>query len=195
MTQLEPLSSGRLGTRERILAAARDLIVARHPSALSVAEIARAAGVSHRTVYRYFATKEALIEAVADRPLAPDEEMPFTTSWAEAPGALRVVWHLFARHLDDLRGERMVPYGIELRRARYRRGSEMVDAILRDAGVPDGPELDSLREVIVLLTSSSTLLELIDRHGLDVDRSVDVVVDAVQRLVQSATRGKAEGER
>jgi AcrR family transcriptional regulator len=188
MIDSEPTTAGRPDTRARILTAGRDLIVARHPSALSVAEIARSAGVSHRTVYRYYPTKEALIEAVAERPLAPDEELPFADTWAEAPGALRVVWRMFARHLDDLRGERMVPYGIELRRARYQRACVLIDAILRDAGIPEGPELDSLREVVVLLTSSTTLLELVDRHGLDVDRSVDVVVDAVRRLVSSATR-------
>lgn len=177
------------GTAGRILEAARRLIAQQHPAALSVARIAEAAGVSHRTVYRYFPTKEALIRAVAERPSVPQLRVA-PKSYAEAPGALRVAWHWMAEHLDELRGERAVPGGIELRRARVESARRMIEGVLRDAGVADGPKLERLREVLVLLTSSGALLELMDRHGHDVDAAVDIVIDAMDALIANATTGE-----
>ncbi|HMD46614.1 MAG TPA: helix-turn-helix domain-containing protein [Acidimicrobiales bacterium] len=58
------------GTREGILAAALCLVLERPPwsmAPLTYADVARAAGVSERTVYRYFSTQASLQEAVARR--------------------------------------------------------------------------------------------------------------------------------
>jgi AcrR family transcriptional regulator len=48
-------------TRERIAALALDLFEARGYDATTVEEIARAAGVSHMTFFRYFPTKESVL--------------------------------------------------------------------------------------------------------------------------------------
>jgi hypothetical protein len=58
--------------------------------------------------------------------------------------------------------------------------------VLDDAGVPKGPQRASLIEIVIHLTSSTTLLELVDRHGMTVDEATDVALDAVERLVESA---------
>jgi AcrR family transcriptional regulator len=177
---------GSPGTRTKILDAARKLIALQHPSALSVAEIARHAGISHRTVYRYFSTKEALITAVAEHPAVPELALPERVRHAEAAGMLRLAWRHLGGRLDELRGERMVPGGLELRRARLKSARSLSRAILSDAGVPRGRAREQLVEIVTLLTSSSTLLELVDRHGHDVDTAVDLVLDAVERLIASA---------
>lgn len=179
-------AAGRPATRARILDAARDLLLRRHRSDFSVAEVARAAGVTHRTVYRYFADKDALVTAVAERPTDEEPTLAAFTSYADAPEALRSHWRFFGDRLDDLRAERLLAAGIELRRARLPSGRRMVARLLADAGVPEGPSRDDLIEVIVLLTSSGTLLELVDRHGRTVDEAADLVIDAVQRLVRTA---------
>ena len=51
-------------TRRRILDAAGRLIETLNPSGLSFAAIAKEAGVQERTVYRHFATKDDLIDAL-----------------------------------------------------------------------------------------------------------------------------------
>lgn len=51
-------------TRRRILDAAATLIETVSPAGLSFAAIAQQAGVRERTVYRHFATKDALLEAM-----------------------------------------------------------------------------------------------------------------------------------
>src|SRR5947208_1689761 len=50
--------------RERIVAKVSEILGDETQTELSVAEVAHRAGVSVRTVYRYFRTKEALYDAV-----------------------------------------------------------------------------------------------------------------------------------
>lgn len=173
-------------TRDRILDAARDLILHRHPAALTVQQIADTAGVSHRTIYRYFPTKDELIHAVAERPTDAVLGLAMPTRWDEVRGALRMYWQFFGENMDMVRSERMVPGGLDLRRARLERARPAFDAILADAGVVRGPTREALMEILAHLTSSTTLLELVDRHGLTVEAATDLVLDALDRLVYSA---------
>jgi AcrR family transcriptional regulator len=53
------------GTEERILEAALGVVSRRGVRHLSMAEVSEAAEVSRTTLYRYFATKEQLLDAVA----------------------------------------------------------------------------------------------------------------------------------
>jgi AcrR family transcriptional regulator len=54
-------------TRERILTAAEGLLRRHGPAKTTVADVARALGMSHANVYRHFASKAALRGAVAER--------------------------------------------------------------------------------------------------------------------------------
>src|SRR5512134_923948 len=51
-------------TRERILDAVVDVVTREGVHAFTVQNVANAAGVSHRTVYRHFATREALLDGL-----------------------------------------------------------------------------------------------------------------------------------
>lgn len=51
-------------TRERILQAALSVMAARGLAKLALEDVARAAGVSRQTVYRYFGSRDALVTAV-----------------------------------------------------------------------------------------------------------------------------------
>jgi AcrR family transcriptional regulator len=57
-------------TAEQILVAAEDVLRRYGPAKATVVDVARALGVSHGSVYRHFASKAALREAVAERFLA-----------------------------------------------------------------------------------------------------------------------------
>jgi AcrR family transcriptional regulator len=57
-------------TRTRILDAALDQLRRYGPAKTGVVDVARALGVSHAAVYRHFASKDALFDAVAGRWLA-----------------------------------------------------------------------------------------------------------------------------
>src|SRR5688572_9549807 len=53
-------------TRQRIIEALMDLLVEERPSTISIPAVAKRAGVSVRTVYHHFPTKEALFDAMPD---------------------------------------------------------------------------------------------------------------------------------
>lgn len=78
-------------TRNAILEAAVDLFLERQSDGFSVQEVADRAGLTHRTVYRYFPTRQELLGATAQR-LAPDvAEEPFSEvstveEWIDAVG-------------------------------------------------------------------------------------------------------------
>jgi AcrR family transcriptional regulator len=59
-----PLTARGRRTREKLLAAARDVFEQRGYTATRMADIAAAAGVSHGTVYTWFADKEAVLRAL-----------------------------------------------------------------------------------------------------------------------------------
>ena len=61
-------------TRRRVLEAARDRFVAHGYAATTIADIARAAGVSPQTVYARFGSKAALLKGAYDITLAGDDE-------------------------------------------------------------------------------------------------------------------------
>jgi AcrR family transcriptional regulator len=65
-------------TRNAILEAAVDLFVERRSDGFSVQEVAGRAGLTHRTVYRYFATREELMGATAQHLAARIAELPFS---------------------------------------------------------------------------------------------------------------------
>jgi AcrR family transcriptional regulator len=63
-----PATDGKgLETRERILRAAKDLLRRHGPAKTTVVDVARALEMSHANVYRHFASKAALQDAVAER--------------------------------------------------------------------------------------------------------------------------------
>ena len=53
--------------RTRILDAAVDQLRRHGPAKTGVVDVARALGISHAAVYRYFASKDELFDAVAER--------------------------------------------------------------------------------------------------------------------------------
>jgi len=57
-------------TRKAIVAAAADLFVQRRSDGFSVQEVADRAGLTHRTIYRYYPTRQELIAATVEQ-LAP----------------------------------------------------------------------------------------------------------------------------
>ncbi len=57
-------------TADRILDAAEEVLTRYGPAKTTVVDVARALGVSHGSVYRHFASKAALRDAVTERWLA-----------------------------------------------------------------------------------------------------------------------------
>ena len=77
-------------TAERILAAAEDILRRYGPAKATVSDLARALGVSHGSIYRYFDNKSALRDAVIERWLAATTEPLIAISQETGPAPERL---------------------------------------------------------------------------------------------------------
>jgi AcrR family transcriptional regulator len=109
-------------TRERIVDALFEQVLDTHRSDFSIAEVAERAGVSERTVYRHFPTREDLIAAVDERyqsipgPSGPDEVSDF-------PQHVDELYRWFGENEELIEAAHVAGIGRELhQRARARRG-------------------------------------------------------------------------
>ncbi len=155
-------------TRQAIREAVEGLLVDEHPAALSIPAVAARAGVSVRTVYRYFPTKQDLLDDVAEiQQRRADEIMDGRQDLFDRPGRyLATLWTDFERDVEAIRAQHLSPVGrdIRLRRLEALRSQMQVrlDKAFPQASTKDRADLGDL---ITLIMSSSAFLELHTRMG------------------------------
>jgi AcrR family transcriptional regulator len=182
-----------LPTRERLLAAARELIEDGGYGSASVAAIAERAGVAAGTLYRHFASKEDLFVDVF-RSVCAGEERAMLAAANETPGSAvdrleavlttfarralrnrRLAWALLAEPVDPLVDAERIAY-----RERY---ASLVAAELRaaiDAG--EIPPQDLAFTAAALVGGCGEALV----GPLSSSDESDQVVAAIQRFVRRA---------
>lgn len=178
-------------TRQRIVRAVADLVAEAHPASISVPAVAARAGVGVATVYRYFPTKEALLDASAmvlggDSKLTSLDQMP--TTFAEAASVLPDQFAAIARQISLAQNQLASPLGRELRRVRWQAKQAAMTTALRGSGIdPASPEGERLAAVADVLTSSTAVLELHDKAGIPIDEAAAHVLwalDVLERATQ-----------
>lgn len=178
-------------TRRRIVRAVAELVAEAHPAAISVPTVAAKAGVSVATVYRYFPTKEALLDASAmvlgdDAKITSLDQYPRT--WEELRAALPAQFEALAEQITLTRNQLASPLGRQLRHVRWEAKKAVVDSSLAQAGIdPRSPEGERLAAVADLLTSSTAVLELHDKAGIPIDDASTYVLWALDVLRQATT--------
>src|SRR6266545_4523179 len=84
--------------RDRLIAAATELLDQGGPSIVTLREVGRLAGVSHNAPYKHFADKEDLLAAVAARELARQSRSGARRLQAESPHErLRNMMHAYVK--------------------------------------------------------------------------------------------------
>src|SRR5687768_6529488 len=86
----------RQATREQIIQAVHEVLADEHPATLSMPRVAEQAGTSLRTLYRYFPTKEALLDAASLSFKTPASVVGGTVDLATLPEYLRMQWRGFS---------------------------------------------------------------------------------------------------
>ena len=176
-------------TRRRILKAVNDLLAEEHPASLSVPAVARRSGVSKATIYRHFPNKEALLDASARQ--VDTETRRWLGGDAPVPGRnlaefIHRSWTELAQHLPALRASQLSDLGRDLRQRRSARREQDAQNAMLGAGIDI--DTDAGRRAVrltLVLASSSTLLEQVDRLGQDVDQAADDVVWAIETLARA----------
>lgn len=172
-------------TRDRIVDAAVGLLQDGDAAAIAMQDVADAAGVSVRTVYRAFPTKDDLLvgvletikerfERTAGTPPTTRDELA-----ASIPGAVRAVFEVEPMY----RALFATAAGREMHRSTAGARSASVEEAFTDGldGM-DERERRLLVSLLYLVTSSRSVLWLKDYMGLDVDEVIDAVSMAVDLL-------------
>lgn len=191
------------GLRSRQKRLARDAIldaVARHVADrglfdFSIPEIARLAGVSHRTVYNYFPNRDALVDVFSQWANDRINDAAGTTmpdQLADIPPAARRYFPAFSQmsgiatafaQVGSAPGA-SIPADYFARRARFR---ALVAAELPDA---DDLQVDAIAGLVAVLASSHTWKRLTTDHGLDGEQAGVAVEWLLRQLVEMVRSGE-----
>jgi AcrR family transcriptional regulator len=182
--------------RERIVDAVLDLMATESPIGTSMPAVAERAGISVRTLYRYFPNKDELQRYAASwldrRVLAAMDDRPVGVSSTRE--YLRRMWDEFADSLLAVHVQHGTPEGRQMRLARLPVGRARVDRALPPA--IHGQRRADVVDLIVALCSSSMFVELVDRMGHDPVEAADLVVDLIELIIDhesGRTYGRTEG--
>ncbi len=175
----------RAATRRRIVDAVSALVAEEHPAAVSVPAVAARAGVGVATIYRYFPTKEALLDAAAHGAVSTGAA-GLPRAFEEVGASLAAAWGELADQLPLVRNQFASPLGRELRRRRWElKHAAMVEVARREGLDPESPAGRRLIGVVDVLTASTALLELHDKAGTPVDDAAAWCAWAVETLYRT----------
>jgi AcrR family transcriptional regulator len=173
-------------TRRAILRAFNELLDEGNPVTVSVPAVAARAGVSVRTLYRYFANKDELMEAggrwfdeAARGAIGGD------VTAGNRQQYLRRLWSDFATNIAAVRAQHASAAGRDLRQRRLAAARALVDAAVPET--LDGRERGDVVDLVVAVASSSMFLELVDRMGHDPERAAVLADRLIDLLITDAT--------
>lgn len=97
--------------RKVLVATGRELVARNGPAALSLREVARAAGVSHNAPYRHFVSREALLAAIAAAGFVALKEALLVAAQTEPERRLRALGKAYVRFALDHGSDFLLMFG------------------------------------------------------------------------------------
>lgn len=183
-------------TKEAIFRAATEQLADHGLAEFHIPRLAEAAGVSVRTVYRYFPTKDALLEAFAEW---LDNQIGTPTgprSLDELPGGVEAIFAAFDENEDVIRSQWATPQGRAIReKGRGPRLAAIRDAVRQTVPHLSAKEQREATAIFSLLHSSRTWQALKDDHGMDGREAGRTVAWALRTLVDDLKRRDTEAAR
>lgn len=182
-------------TRERILEGLIK-VMANGIAELSIPAVAREAGVSVPTVYRYFRTKKELVEALGGYMM--EKKMGINTSSVQLPrspeelaAALKAIFLMVERQDETVLAASSSELSYEMRKAGLPQRLQMIEQAL--APVADQfNEADRirLRNVVLILSSSAMVRAFKDYLDLSGAEAADNVAWAILTLTKAVSEDK-----
>lgn len=179
-------------TRDLILEAMQELVVEHHGWTVSMDQVAERAGVSRRTLYRYFPSKDDLLDAASrgwtDANIDDGTRSP---RLEDLEGYLGQQWRELYANLPAVMAQSQSPSGRDMRRRFVPRARRMAVAEFSrvlEAEPDDIAGLDDLCDLMILIMSSSAFLELVDRVGRTPDDAARLAAWAAQAVIDRARR-------
>ena len=184
-------------TRDLILGALCEVIGEQGLTDLAVQEVAERAGVSHRTVYRHFETRDAMLEAL----IPWMQEKVAATGGAEEPESPEEIvpaWQGKFAAMDAIGDTAIAVLKLDTARKLHSEVSRRSTVAMRAALAPVTGHLDqSLAEDVALfirlLGSSRMWMALRDEGGMDAERAIRVAGWAAETLIRDLEQGGGPG--
>ena len=175
-------------TRALILEAVERLLKNRSLSELSLATVAREAGITERTVYRHFATREQLLEATWAAVNEAIGIKEFPRSVEELVERPKTLFPAFDRRDQVIRAMLASPQGGELRLRVNKERQAAIRAAVKNAR-PDlrEPAFTRLCAAVQLLCSASGWATMTDYWGLDSTEAGRAASEALAVLLNRKT--------
>jgi AcrR family transcriptional regulator len=196
MTSISLREQHAAATRERILAAVADLLERGAIEDLTVPAVAQASGVSLRTVYRYYATRDDLLEA-AGRWIGTElMDHRYPRDLDEVAELYQAGVRDFDEHPGLVRALAFSQLGREVRGYRRRERLEAIGRALRTelTGL-DEAELRRAEAVLAYLHNMLAYTTLREEGGLSGDEVGEAVGWAIRTLIEDLRRqNRSRGE-
>jgi AcrR family transcriptional regulator len=196
MTSLSLREQHALATRERILGAVADLLERDDPEDLTVPAVAAASGVSLRTVYRYYPTREELLE-VAGRWIG-DELLrhPYPRKLDEVADLYQEGARDFDRRPGLVRALAFSQLGQHVRGYRRRERLEAIGRALRaELTELNEPELRRAEAVLAYLHNMLAYTTLREESGLSGEEIGEAIGWAIRTLVSDLRKRNRNSRR
>jgi AcrR family transcriptional regulator len=173
-------------TRELIMRAFQELLQNDHPDAITYPQVAEAAGVSLRTVYRYFPTRADLLQSAVAwlAEFTPDHvrwDDPRTV--CDLAGVVPEMGRIFDDHTNVFRA--IAEAGEQTDQPRR---SAAAAAVAEVSGNLPPEEARQAEAVLGHIRSGRAWLVLHDRYGLDGDEIVSALDWAASALIEDLRR-------
>jgi AcrR family transcriptional regulator len=175
--------------RQRILAAVATLLEGQPVDDLTMPQVAEASAVSLRTLYRYYPTREQLLEAAARWIGAELLGQDYPQSLDDVAETFEDGCRQFDRHPGLVQALALSQLGREVRG--YRRGERLAairNALGREVGDLPERELRSAEAVLAYLHNMLAYTTLREEHGLSGDEIGAALGWAIRTLVDDLRR-------
>jgi AcrR family transcriptional regulator len=174
-------------TRERILEAFAEQIAGDGAEDTSMERVAKRAGVSLRTVYYHFPTRESLFDAVSA--WMDEKHAALGVADIQTPGdllkRLPVIFESFDEHESFIRAQLITDVGRAVRDRSRSRRREMIEAIVKRAAPGATPaEIHRVTSLVHYLTNSEAWRSMKDESGMTGLEAGEAVAWAVGVLLQ-----------
>jgi AcrR family transcriptional regulator len=178
-------------TRDEILDALAALLADRGVDDLTTKELARAAGVSERTVYRHFPDRMALVEGLTSRFVDSTDRVPVVPERLEDVKPLAVeLMRVLEAHDVEAQAEALLNADprrySESTRVHTRQFRELVDATFPE--LDDGQQT-SIAAVVRVLVSAQTWLRMRTEFAIGGTASGPLVAWVIDAVINEVERG------
>lgn len=178
-------------TRDTILDALTEALADRGVDELTTKELAAAAGVSERTVYRHFPDRTALVEGLTARFFASGDRVPAVPDGLGEVGSMVIELY---RALEEHHVEAQAEALLNADPRRFTQATRRHTEQFRELAASAFPDLDpgrqqSLATVMRVLASAQSWLRIRAEFGIGGQESGPVVAWAVQALIDEVERG------